>query len=54
MRLGAEFQDENDIIYLLKYLNVTKVKDAISIIEKFYDKSQIPQKTFYAFEEFLS
>ena len=53
MRLGVEFHDESDIRFLLRYLNIERVEQAVSIIEKFYRKKLIPQKTFYALEEIL-
>ena len=53
MRLGAEFQDEADIRYLLRYLNVTDYKVALEIIWRYYPPERIPQKTLYALEEIL-
>ncbi|MGH7884308.1 MAG: DUF6036 family nucleotidyltransferase [Thermodesulfobacteriota bacterium] len=53
MRIGEEFEDENDIIYLLRYLNISDYKKAVDLITKFYPKEKIPQKTFYALEEIL-
>ncbi len=54
MRIGEEFEDENDIIYLLRYLNIDDYKDAVELITKFYPKEKFLQKTFYALEEILS
>lgn len=53
MRIGEEFEDENDIIYLLRYLNISDYKKAVDLITKFYPKEKFPQKTFYALEEIL-
>jgi hypothetical protein len=53
MRLGKEFHDESDIRFLLRYLNIKNLNEAIQIIQKYYDKKLIPQNTFYAIEEFL-
>jgi hypothetical protein len=54
MRLGAEFFDESDIRYLLRYLNVVTYEQAIGIIAKYYPLEAFPQKTLYALEEILS
>ena len=53
MRLGEEFHDEDDIRFLLRYLNVSKYQAAIDLVEKYYPIEQIPQKTLYALEEIL-
>ena len=54
MRLGAEFHDEADVRYLLRYLNINSYGQAIGIIEKYYPKELFPQKTLYALEELLT
>lgn len=53
MRIGPEFHDESDVRYLLRYLNIEKYQDALSIIEKYYPLESCPQKTLYALEEIL-
>ena len=53
MRLGAEFHDEADIRYLLRFLNVTSYQVALDTISRYYPLEQIPQKTLYALEEIL-
>ena len=53
MRLGAEFHDEADIRYLLRFLNIENYQVAINTISKYYPLEQIPQKTLYALEEIL-
>ncbi len=53
MRLGAEFHDESDIRYLLRYLNIERYDVAIEIIARYYPIERIPQKTLYALEEML-
>ncbi len=53
MRLEAEFHDEADIRYLLRYLNVTDYKITLEIISRYYPPERIPQKTLYALEEIL-
>jgi hypothetical protein len=54
MRLGAEFHDEADVRFLLRYLNVTKPESAREILARFYPLERFPQKTFYALEEMLT
>ncbi len=53
MRIGAEFQDLDDIRYLLRFLNVTEYAQAIEIIGRYYPRDRFPQKTLYALEELL-
>ena len=54
MRLGAEFQDERDIQFLLRYLNIDDYEQAVAIISKYYPLERFPQKTLYALEEMLT
>jgi len=53
-RLGPEFHDEDDVRYLLRYLNVERAKDALAIVERYYPSDQIPPKTRFALEELLT
>ncbi|PIR25577.1 MAG: hypothetical protein COX62_00845 [Deltaproteobacteria bacterium CG_4_10_14_0_2_um_filter_43_8] len=53
MRIGEEFHDEEDIRYLLRFLNLSSYKKACALIEKYYPIKQFPQKTLYALEEIL-
>ena len=53
MRLGEEFHDEEDVRFLLRYLNLTDYKSAIEIVARYYPLERIPQKTLYALEEML-
>lgn len=53
MRLGAEFHDEQDIRFLLRYLNISGYQAAIDLVAKYYPVEQVPQKTLYALEEML-
>ena len=53
MRLGAEFQDERDIRFLLRYLNIENYQQALSTITEYYPLERFPQKTIYALEELL-
>ncbi len=52
-RIGAEFHDEADIRYLLRFLNIESYKQARQTIERFYPVDRFPQKTLYALEEIL-
>lgn len=53
MRLGAEFQDQDDVRFLLRSLNITSASEALAIVEKYFDASQVPLKTRLALEEML-
>ncbi|MBI4124885.1 MAG: hypothetical protein HY609_03470 [Deltaproteobacteria bacterium] len=53
MRIGEEFQDLNDVRYLLRYLNITKYEEAVKIITRYYPLERFPQKTLYALEGLL-
>jgi hypothetical protein len=53
MRLGEEFHDEEDVRFLLRYLNVDRFEEALDIIARYYPPERIPQKTLYALEELL-
>ena len=53
LRIGAEFHDENDVRFLLRYLNVESYERALEIITRFYPEERFPQKTLYALEELL-
>jgi hypothetical protein len=53
MRLGEEFHDLDDVRYLLRYLNVESVDEAMRIVTKYFDESQVPPKTRFALEELL-
>jgi hypothetical protein len=54
MRLGAEYHDENDVRYLLRYLNIEQYERALEVITTFYPLERFPQKTIYALEEILA
>ena len=53
MRLGAEFHDQDDVRFLLRYLNITRYPAALEVIARYYPIDRIPQKTLYALEELL-
>lgn len=54
MRLGEEFQDVDDIRYLLRHLNITTSAAAITVVTQYFDESRIPLKTRLALEELLA
>jgi hypothetical protein len=53
MRLGEEFHDLDDVRYLLRYLNISTVEAALTIVTQYFDEAQIPLKTRLALEELL-
>ncbi len=53
MRIGEEFQDEKDIQYLIRYLNLRTYPEILDIITRYYPLERFPQKTLYALEEIL-
>jgi hypothetical protein len=52
-RLGPEFHDEDDVRYLLRYLNLEQAADALDIVERYFPPDRIPAKTRFALEEIL-
>lgn len=52
-RLGPEFRDEEDVRYLLRYLNVERAADALAIVERYFPPDRVPAKTRFALEELL-
>ncbi|MGI9141447.1 MAG: hypothetical protein ACR2GJ_10095 [Gemmatimonadaceae bacterium] len=52
-RLGPEFRDEEDVRYLLRYLNLERAEDALAIVERYFPADQIPPKTRFALQEIL-
>ena len=53
MRLGEGFHDEDDVRFLLRYLNLTEYHAALDIVTRYYPLERLPQKTLYALEEIL-
>jgi len=54
MRLGAEFQDVDDVRYLLRHLNITRATDALAVVAEYFDEAAVPLKTRFALEELLA
>lgn len=53
MRLGEEFHDLDDVRFLLRYLNVASVEEALGIVTRYFDEDQLAPKTRLALEELL-
>lgn len=53
MRLGAEFHDLEDVRYLLRYLNITRVEEALEIVTRYFDPAHLLPKTRLALEDLL-
>ncbi len=53
MRLGAEFHDEDDVRFLLRWLNIDDYPGALDTIGRYYPLDRFPQKALYALEELL-
>jgi len=53
LRLGEAFHDLDDVRFLLRYLNITTLADALRIVTSYFDESQLPPKTRFALEELL-
>ena len=53
MRLGEGFHDEDDVRFLLRYLNLTDHRKALEVVSRYYLRERLPQKTLYALEEML-
>ena len=53
MRLGAGFHDEDDVRFLLRYLNLADYRKALEVVTRYYPRERLPQKTLYALEELL-
>jgi hypothetical protein len=54
MRLGEEFHDLDDVRYLLRFLNIETVEEALGVVTRYFDQAQLPAKTRFALEELLS
>ncbi|HUF68444.1 MAG TPA: hypothetical protein VMM79_07285 [Longimicrobiales bacterium] len=52
-RLGEEFHDVDDIRYLLRHLDIATADDALAVVMRYFDESQILPKTRLILEEIL-
>lgn len=53
MRFGEEFHDVDDVRYLLRALNITRVSEAIGIVTQYFAESEVRPRTRFALEEML-
>jgi len=53
MRLGEGFHDVEDVRYLLRYLNITSVAEALGVVTQYFEEDRLPVKTRLALEELL-
>jgi hypothetical protein len=53
MRIGEEFQDLDDVRYLLRHIGLQRYEEAVELIARYYPLDRFPQKTLYALEELL-
>ena len=53
MRLGAEFHDLDDVLFLLRYLNISTTEEELEVVTRYFDETQLPVKTRLALEELL-
>lgn len=54
MRLGEEFHDLDDVRYLLRYLDISTVDEALAVVSAYFDESELLPKTRLILEELLS
>ena len=54
IRLGEEFHDLDDVRYLLRYLDIAKVDDALAIVGRYFDEEQLLPKTRFVLEDLLA
>lgn len=52
-RLGEEFRDVDDIRYLLRHLGIESWAEALAVVLRYFDESQIQPKTRLILEEIL-
>jgi hypothetical protein len=53
LRLGLEFRDLDDVRYLLRYLNISRVDEAVEVVTRYFDEAQLAPKTRLVLEELL-
>ena len=53
MRLGEEFRDLEDVRFLLRYLDITTVEEALTVVTRYFDEAQLMPKTRSALEALL-
>lgn len=53
MRLGEEFHDLEDVRFLLRYLNIVAVEEALAVVTRYFDEDQLAPKSRLALEALL-
>ena len=53
MRIGEGYQDEEDVRYLLRNLNVQRYEDAEEILGRYYSLGEFPESAHIALRELL-
>ena len=53
LRLGEEFHDLEDVRFLLRYLDISTVEEALAVVTRYFDERQLRPKTRLALEELL-
>jgi hypothetical protein len=53
MRLGEEFHDLEDVRYLLRFLDIATVDEALAVVTRYFDAGELAPKTRLALEELL-
>jgi hypothetical protein len=53
VRLGLEFHDLDDVRYLLRFLNISRVEEAMEVVTRYFDEAQLAPKTRLILEELL-
>ncbi|MFV2007673.1 MAG: hypothetical protein ACC667_09510 [Longimicrobiales bacterium] len=54
MRLHADVHDLDDVRYLLRWLNITELDEALAIVTRYFDEEILPPKTRPVLEEMLA
>jgi hypothetical protein len=54
VRLGEEFHDLDDLRFLLRYLDVSTVEEALAVVTRYFDERHLLPKTRLVLEELLS
>jgi hypothetical protein len=52
-RIGEGFQDEADVRFLLRALNIEDYAEAEAVVLTYFERGELPQKTWYALQELL-
>jgi len=53
LRLGEEFHDLDDVRFLLRYLDISTVEEALAVVMRYFDERHLQPKTRLALEELL-